>query len=104
MLQLYGTITELLRLFYAMLSSSSTLDRSTPAGQESITRVEKLVHRFTVHKEALGHRLQAIESNNSNTDRPFVLSCRVVINDMSKLLSRAELKWDDFKTSYLSAP
>ena len=103
MLQLYGTITELLRLFYAILGSS-TLDRSTPAGQESIARVEKLVHRFTVHKESLCLRLQSIESSDSGSDRQFVLSCRAVINDVSKLLSRAQSKWADYKSSYLAVP
>lgn len=99
MMQLYGTITELLRLFYAMLGPSSNLDRTTTTGQESIIRVEKLISRFAVHKESLVHRLQSIESSQS--DRQLILSCRVLINDMSKLLSRAESKWSDYKTTYL---
>lgn len=99
MLQLYGTITELLRLFYAMLGPSSNLDRNTTAGQESIARVEKLVGRFTAHREALSHRLHSLETSSS--DRQFVLSCRAVISDMTKLLSRAENKWDDFRANFL---
>lgn len=112
----YGTIAELLRHFYAILNTASTTTTTTAArggGQSKTTisnaagggsghgineigtRLDKLIQRLVMHKEILKRKIEHIDGTVVN--RHNKLSCRAIVDDMTKLLERAENKWKDYQ-------
>ena len=95
----YGTIAELLRHFYAMLSSAGVnVSTGSSTAVDVATRIEKLLQRFNQHKDSLKRKAEHMDSTVTN--RYEKLSCRAIIEDMIKLLERADVKWKDYQSTF----
>ena len=100
----YGIIAELLRHFYAILSTAaanaSRQTKTTASNDisELGTRLDKLVQRLLMHKDTLKRKLEYIDS--TVVIRHDKLSCRAIAEDMIKLLERAENKYKDYQNGF----
>jgi hypothetical protein len=99
MLEQFTLVTEFSRHFYTMLNRDGAA-APTPNSQAA-EKVDKIVSRLKEYGENLSRKKNVLLGRERENPGEYIrrrTTCSVmVINEMSKLIARVEMKWETYK-------